>query len=233
MKQSFYLGLVAAFSFFLFALSSGIHWIVYTPQFNDYSRQHLVNFDEIEKRFHRASDNSAAFVEQRYAAILIYLSQTSQTGWRTQLIDEKRFLTRKERGHLLEVKRLLYTLNQLIYVFLLIALVVSIFYFWRTAWTIVDLRRLLKIFSWTLVIGFILLSALSPVFLPFFALLHELLFTPGTWLFSPNHLIIHLFPLDYFLLGYALIAIYVFVWALVFWGISLFLANWVARMKRA
>lgn len=220
LKNIPYLSLIAALSFFLFALSSGIDWIVYTQSFNDYSRQHIVDLKQIKNRFRRAEANSAIFVEQRYTAILAYLSDTSQAAWRTQMIDEKKFLTRKERGHLLEVKRLLYDLSRLVYVFLLTALVFAVFYFWQTAWSIVNLRRLLNTFSRTLIIGFVGLSALSPVFLPVFALLHEVFFTPGTWLFSPNHLIIHLFPLDYFLLGYALIAFYVFVWALVFWGIA-------------
>lgn len=212
-KKYFFLRLITACAFFLFVLSSGIHWVVYTDTFNDYAQRHIVDVQTLEKNTGRAG-NTRQFVKQRYADILTYLAATDEPGWRTQLIGAKRYLSRKERDHLLEVKQLLYVLNKLVYVFLALSIAGTVFYFWRVARSKHNLRALLKIMAWVLMAGFIVLSGLSPVFLEFFIALHQVLFTPGTWLFSSRDLIVNLFPLNYFLLGYAIMAVYVLGWFL-------------------
>lgn len=105
------------------------------------------------------------------------------------------YLNMAEKRHLLDVRRLFATLEQVFWMLLSFTLLL-----WLT-------RQYLKIdgsvglrvgYTGLVLVSASILPGLPGGFVPLFVLLHEVLFPPGSWIFPDDSILIIMFPLKFF-----------------------------------
>jgi integral membrane protein (TIGR01906 family) len=149
--------------------------------------------------------------------IIVYLHNWHSTGL---ILFNSDALTIAERRHLLDVKYLFQSLDNLFLYSVLMGIILSVWI--RKQISIAGL--LLQSVIWGIGGMVLLLLGVTIGFEALFNMVHHYLFLNNTWLFPQNSYLIHLFPLNYF---YQFALLYSSIMTAVFLGIV-----WLAYLKQ-